>query len=91
MQGRLTPSNGNKIQFFPWKNWTNEFSLASNKVDLIEWTIDEFDIHKNPIFKNNNLIRELSEINNVKVKRSEALDSQIDWRNTKNNSYDSLR
>ena len=26
--------------------------------------------------------------NNVKVKRSEALDSQIDWRNTKNNSYD---
>tara|TARA_R100001594_G_scaffold150599_1_gene212596 strand:- start:6365 stop:7891 length:1527 start_codon:yes stop_codon:yes gene_type:complete len=26
--------------------------------------------------------------NNVKVKKSEALDSQIDWRNTKNNSYD---
>lgn len=26
--------------------------------------------------------------NNTKVKKSEALDSQIDWRNTKNNSYD---
>ena len=26
--------------------------------------------------------------NNVRVKKSEALDSQIDWRNTKNNSYD---
>lgn len=26
--------------------------------------------------------------NNTKVKKSEALDSHIDWRNTKNNSYD---
>lgn len=67
MQGRLTPSINNKIQFFPWNNWKNEFALAFNKVNLIEWTIDEFNINKNPIFNNKNLIRELSEIHDIKV------------------------
>tara|TARA_Y100001970_G_C13932466_1_gene698975 strand:+ start:640 stop:765 length:126 start_codon:yes stop_codon:yes gene_type:complete len=36
MQSRLTPLNNNKIQFFPWNNWENEFNIAINRVDLIE-------------------------------------------------------
>ena len=51
MQGRLTPMIGNKIQFFPKKNWQKEFRLAENlNLKYIEWTLDYKDIFFNPIF-----------------------------------------
>ena len=51
MQGRLTPMIGNKIQFFPKKNWQKEFRLAKNlNLKYIEWTLDYKDIFFNPIF-----------------------------------------
>lgn len=67
MQGRLTPPVDNKIQFFPWNNWENEFKLASNKVDLIEWTIDQSNISKNPIFLDNNKILQIAQKHKIKV------------------------
>ena len=41
MQGRLTPSQGRGIQFFPFENWRNEF-YESAKLGLneIEWIFD---------------------------------------------------
>ena len=60
MQGRLTPPYNERIQFFPWLKWENEFKLACNKIDLIEWTIDDFNIHLNPIFFEQELILNLS-------------------------------
>ena len=52
MQGRLSPSKKNKIQFFPEKSWKKEFFLA-NKIGLkhMEWTLDYKNLYKNPIFK----------------------------------------
>jgi len=50
MQGRLSPMDDGKIQSFPWKNWQNEFALASkHNFDLIEWTIDQHKIMQNPL------------------------------------------
>jgi len=51
MQGRLSPNEKNKIQFFPEKNWKGEFLLA-NKIGLknMEWTLDYKNLFKNPIF-----------------------------------------
>ena len=87
MQGRLTPSSNNQIQFFPWNNWENEFTLARNRVDLIEWTIDEYNIHENPIFKNLKKIEELCHVNNISVK-SVTCDFLMEnpfYKNTNNN------
>lgn len=67
MQGRLTPQLNNRIQFFPWSNWKSEFKLASKKIDLIEWTIDDFNISQNPIFFEKSLILSLSKKYNIKI------------------------
>ena len=51
MQGRLSETFGNKIQFFPKKNWKKEFQEAKKiGVNFIEWTLDYDDFDKNPIF-----------------------------------------
>lgn len=50
MQGRLSSKINNKIQSFPFKNWKKEFSIAYKiKFNIIEWTIDNLNYHKNPI------------------------------------------
>lgn len=51
MQGRLTPSNGRGIQFFPFDNWKEEFYLAA-KIGLqeIEWIFDYDRYIDNPIW-----------------------------------------
>lgn len=68
MQGRLTKSTDNKLQFFPWKNWIQEFKIASeNNFSLIEWTIDSYQIDKNPFFCNKKLVSNLLKENNLQI------------------------
>lgn len=55
MQGRLVPSEKkNAIQFFPAKNWKKEIKLASkNNFQIMEWTINNENLSKNPIYNGN--------------------------------------
>ena len=50
MQGRLSPAQGKKIQFFPWKNWKKEFQIG-NKLNfrILEWTLDFRKLYFNPL------------------------------------------
>lgn len=51
MQGRLTPSNGRGIQFFPFENWENEFDLAAKLgLDEIEFIFDHQRYRYNPLW-----------------------------------------
>ena len=51
MQGRLTPSNGRGIQFFPFENWKNEFVIGRNiGISEIEWIFDYPDFENNPLW-----------------------------------------
>ena len=51
MQGRLSPIYRNRIQSFPWNNWKEEFQIANRLgINLMEWTIDNYKFHSNPIF-----------------------------------------
>ena len=68
MQGRLTESKNDKIQFFPWNNWENEFQVAyENSFKLIEWTIDIENIANNPIYKQQQKILDLKKKYNVEI------------------------
>ena len=51
MQGRLTPSRGRGIQFFPFGEWEQEFRVGT-KLGLheIEWIFDYERYEKNPIW-----------------------------------------
>ena len=50
MQGRLSPLVNGRIQAFPWDHWQEEFKLASeNNLRIMEWTLDQTDLHKNPL------------------------------------------
>ena len=72
MQGRLLKSeNKNKIQFFPSSSWKKEFFLAKkNKFGLMEWTINNENIKKNPLYNGNIL-----EIKRVQKKYSLKIQS----------------
>lgn len=51
MQGRLTPSKGRGIQFFPFDNWKQEFfDAAEIGLQEIEWIFDYDDYEKNPLW-----------------------------------------
>lgn len=51
MQGRLTPSNGRGIQFFPFDFWKEEFRIGQQiGIQEIEWIFDYPDYEKNPIW-----------------------------------------
>lgn len=51
MQGRLTPSKGRGIQFFPFDNWGNEFYSAREcGLNEIEFIFDYEDYEKNPLW-----------------------------------------
>lgn len=50
MQGRLSPLRNGLIQSFPWENWRNEFEIANSlDFNLMEWTLDQDQIMKNPL------------------------------------------
>ena len=49
MQGRLSEVVDGKIQAFPWRGWQEEFRQAREiGIGLMEWTLDHFDLYKNP-------------------------------------------
>lgn len=71
MQGRLTPSKGRGIQFFPFDNWENEFFDAKELgLDEIEWIFDYENFEKNPLWSEKGVkrIKELQQENDVIVK-----------------------
>ena len=56
MQGRLSPLIDNRIQCFPYNNWKKELHDASKiNINLIEWTIDNFTLKKNPLLTNDGI------------------------------------
>lgn len=62
MQGRLTPSNGRGIQFFPFDNWQQEFITGSSiGLNEIEWIFDYDRYEENPLWSGNG-IRTLKQI-----------------------------
>ena len=72
MQGRLSPIIRNRIQAFPFNNWRKEF-LISKKIDLnlMEWTIDLYNLKNNPIMKKNGM----TEIKKLKKKYGLKIES----------------
>ena len=52
MQGRLIKSEKKgSIQYFPDKNWKEEFKIANEiNFKIMEWTVNNENIRKNPIF-----------------------------------------
>lgn len=51
MEGRLTPSKGRGIQFFPFDNWKQEFYIAKEiGIDEIEFIFDYDNYESNPIW-----------------------------------------
>ena len=70
MQGRLSPKVNGKIQAFPEKYWEEEFVYANSiKIDLMEWTLDSHNLHKNPLLNVNGRkrIQELSIKNSLNI------------------------
>ncbi|TFB13933.1 sugar phosphate isomerase/epimerase [Candidatus Marinimicrobia bacterium MT.SAG.4] len=70
MQGRLSPMVDGAIQAFPQKFWKDEFRFArENGLDLMEWTLDSDQLHKNPFMTPDGReeILEHSETNGVKI------------------------
>tara|TARA_B100001758_G_C18409154_1_gene614334 strand:- start:1986 stop:2828 length:843 start_codon:yes stop_codon:yes gene_type:complete len=70
MQGRLSPQFNNIIQSFPWDHWRQEFNIAKEiGLSKMEWTIDDYDYYKNPIFlsKERKEIKRLAKTNSVEI------------------------
>ncbi len=58
MQGRLTPSNGRGIQFFPFDNWEEEFNIGQRLgIKEIEWIFDYDRYKENPLWTNEGRLR----------------------------------
>lgn len=70
MEGRLTPSKGRGIQFFPFDNWRNEFDIAKEiGLDQIEFIFDYDSYEENPLWVGNGeMIREAIESTGVMVR-----------------------
>jgi hexulose-6-phosphate isomerase len=50
MQGRLCDCVDGKIQAFPWVDWEHEFPAAAKmNLSLMEWTLDQNHLYKNPL------------------------------------------
>jgi hexulose-6-phosphate isomerase len=51
MQGRLVPPEDGRFQSFPRERWRDEFPNAvAAGIDYIEWIVDAYGFHTNPIF-----------------------------------------
>lgn len=58
MQGRLTPSKGRGIQFFPFDNWENEFCSAQKLgLDEIEFVFDYGSYKRNPLWTDEGILQ----------------------------------
>lgn len=70
LQGRLTPSNGRGIQFFPFENWEKEFELASGVgFNVIELLVKKDSYEKNPLWSDEGIgkINKLKEEHNIET------------------------
>ena len=70
MQGRLSPVINNKIQSFPSKTWTHEFSKAAELgLNIMEWTLDYENIYENPLIvrDDHKLIRNLMNKHSIQI------------------------
>ena len=70
MQGRLSEIVNGKIQSFPWNEWEQEFSRASQiGISTMEWTLDQDNLAINPIMTKNGrkIIKKLSRQFNVHI------------------------
>lgn len=68
MQGRLSPQEARGYQTFPFLTWRHEFELARKLgFSHIEWIVEEFDIHSNPILSNPTEIGDKSKREGVQV------------------------
>jgi hexulose-6-phosphate isomerase len=71
MQGRLTPSRGRCIQFFPFDKWEKEFYLGKELgIQEIEWIFDYERYEENPLWTLDgcNQIKEVIEKSGVRVR-----------------------
>lgn len=70
MQGRLTPTNGRGIQFFPFDNWENEFYSAQRlKLDEIEFIFDYENYINNPLWTEDGIkkIKQIEDKTNIQI------------------------
>ncbi len=70
MEGRLTPSEGRGIQFFPFSNWEKEFYIAREiGLDEIEFIFDYDNYESNPIWNDSGIekLKEVIKSTGVKV------------------------
>lgn len=68
MQGRLTPSQGRGIQFFPFDNWNVEFELGAEiGLDEIEWIFDYDNYTNNPLWTTSGVSNVKGVIDNTSV------------------------
>lgn len=70
MQGRLSDQVEGKIQAFPWQSWETEFPVAATlDLHLVEWTLDQDRLSKNPLMTEDGQkrIRELCHKFNISV------------------------
>lgn len=72
IQGRLSPITHGRIQQFPWDSWQTEFNIAAiNDIKFIEWTIDTFKFHENPLID----LDQWDEINRIAKKNNVLIPS----------------
>lgn len=86
MQGRLSPQSPRGYQTFPSETWVQEFEIASNVgFEHIEWVVESFNIHANPLITNPESIRAQIDMYGVGVLSVCAdflMDSPLDSNNT---------
>ena len=68
MQGRLSRIQQGRIQSFPWGYWEREFEDAKKiDLDLVEWTIDQYEFSQNPLVENSELVARIVIENKMRV------------------------
>ncbi|MCI9045735.1 MAG: sugar phosphate isomerase/epimerase [Hungatella sp.] len=71
MQGRLTPSQGKGIQFFPFDHWEKEFELgAMIGINEVEWIFDYDRFEDNPLWScdRTQLVKEVISSSGINVR-----------------------
>ena len=86
MQGRLSPQSARGYQTFPSETWVQEFETARHLgFEHIEWVLESFDLHNNPVLKAPESIRAQIDSFGVEVLSVCAdflMDSPLDPENT---------
>jgi hexulose-6-phosphate isomerase len=68
MQGRLSAQTDLGYQAFPWESWETEFTRAAERgFEHIEWVLDSWKVHENPILSNPRAIESRVEESGVRV------------------------